>query len=266
MRGRWIVVLLGAALAGPAHAGSYMRSEGQFAYSSSLGYIWATRQWDADGDPQDSSCRREYDYNSHYAEYGYSYYYTLFGGAQLAQAHCAQETSTGIGDLRLGVRGRTDLYRNHHAWEIVATIPTNSGSTESPRLGCRAFGLSGALSRKDDLLPTLALGSGIGVEWWEAPLASQVGADVSLSGPLNIRALRWGVDLTGHAPLERDGGAVGADVSDCGTRGKQIKTGVRLGWSASKVDHFECGYSRAVWGEDSTVSQGLSCGFSHLWD
>jgi len=267
MRGRLGVFLLGAAgLCPAAHAGSYMRSEGDLSYSTSLGYFWASERWDQQSNLQPESCRREYAHNSHYLEYGYSYYYTLFGGTQLAQARCAAESTTGAGDVRLGVRGRTDLYRNHHTWELVATLPTNRSTRQSPRLGCSAVGVSGSLARKDDVLPWLALGTGVGVELWESPLAHQVDADVSLSGPLQVGRLRWGFELSGRTPLEGGVRDVNSDISDCGTRGKQVKAGLRLGSSVGKTDFVDCSYTRAVWGEDTTLSQGFSCGYSHSWD
>jgi hypothetical protein len=265
--GQWGLVLLALASLFPvAHAGSYMRSGGDLSYSTSFGYYWATERWDAQGNLQASGCRREYLQNSHYLEYGHSYYYTLFGGVGLAQASCAEDTHAGLGDVRAGVRGRTNLYRNHSTWELVATLPTDRGSP-SPRLGCGAFGLAAALARKDNLMPGLAFGSGIGLQLWESPLAHQVDADVSLSGPLQFFGrLRWGFEVSGRAPLEGGTQAIDTDISDCGTGGKVVKTGLRIGASLSKRVHVDCGFSRAVWGDDATLSQGFTCGYSHLWE
>jgi hypothetical protein len=258
------VGLCAAVVSAPAHAGSYMRSSEELSYSTSLGYTWATRRWNESRDLESAGCRRDYAYSSHYVEYGYSYYHTLFGGALLANASCDDERHAGFGDLRLGVRGRTDLYRNHRAWELVATIPTERGDA-SPRLDCGAHGLRGALARKDEVLPRISLGSGLGVQLWEGPLAHELDLDLSLSGPLKIGRLRWGVDLEGAAPLE-GGGAASGDISDCGTRGKRVKAGVSLGASVARDTYVDCGYVRAVWGEDATLSQGFSCGFSRTWD
>lgn len=262
--GRWCGAFVGAAVVfAPAHAGSYLRSAEEFSYSTSVGYSWATRQWDPAGDLEPTGCRREYAYNSHYFEYGYSYYYTLFGGALLANSSCDADTHGGAGDLRLGVRGRTNLYRNHRAWELVATVPTERGEA-SPRLDCGAHGLRGAFARKDELLPRLSLGTGLGVQLWESPLAHEADLSLSLSGPLTLGRVRWGFDVDAAAPLN-DGGAVGADISDCGTRGKRVKAGLTLGATVAGGTYFECGYARAVWGEDATLSQGFSCGFSRTW-
>ena len=258
------MVLCGAGLSAAAQAGSYMRSGEELSYSTSVGYSWATREWDESRDLQPTGCRREYSYNSHYLEYGYSYYYTLFGGALLADASCDAESHTGAGDLRLGIRGRTDLYRNHRTWELIATVPTERGDA-SPRLDCGAHGLKGALARKDDLMPGLSLGSGLGVQLWEGPLAHELRGELGLSGPLRLGRLRWGLDLEGATPLE-GGGPAAADISDCGTRGKRVKAGFGIGASLPDRTYVSCGYARAVWGEDSTLSQGVSCGFSRSWE
>ena len=259
-------MLIGVAgLSTAAHAGSYMRSGEELSYSTSLGYSWATRQWDEQSNLQRSDCRREHVNNSHYAEYGYSYYYTLFGGVSLAQASCDQESTLGLGDLRLGVRGRTNLYENHRAWELIAIVPTNRGSP-SPRLGCGAFGLSGKLARKDDLRPGLALSSGIGVELWESPLVHQLDGEVSLSGPLRIGRLRWSLDLGGRMPLDEGAVDVNSDISDCGTSGKLVKSGLTIGASLSRDVYVSCGYDRALWGDDATLRQGFSCGYTRRWE
>ena len=92
--------------------------------------------------------------------------------------------------------------------------------------------------------------------------------DLSLSGPLQLglsRRVRWGFELGARAPLE-GGGAVATDISDCGTRGKAVKAGLRIGASLSRTVNVNCGYSRSVWGEDATLSQGISCGFSKSWE
>lgn len=262
--GQWAAVVLGAGLGTMAHAGSYLRSAEELSYSSSLGYTWATRQWDAQGDLQSIDCRREYNYNTHYVEYGWSYYHTLFGGAVLANAHCNGDTHTGFGDLRLGVRGRTERYSNHRAWELIATLPTERGDA-SPRLDCGAHGLAARYARKDDVAPRLSLSSGAGVQFWEGPLVHEASAGVGLSGPLDwLSRLRWGFDLDARAPLE-GGGAVASDIADCGTAGKLLKAGLRLGASVSRDLYMDCGYTRAVWGEDATLSQGFSCGISRTW-
>lgn len=261
--GRGWVVFLGASLCATAHAGSYLRSAGELSYSSSLGYTWATRQWDEQRDLQDTDCRREYNYNSHYLEYGASYFHTLFGGLLLANSQCGGDAHTGVGDLRLGVRGRTDRYRNHRAWELIATLPTERGGA-SPRLDCGAHGLAAKYARKDDVAPGLALSAGAGVQVWEGPLAHEMEAGLGLSGPLPAGRLRWGLSLDARAPLE-DGGAVSADISDCGTRGKLLKAGLRLGATVARDLYMDCGYFRAVWGEDATLSQGFSCGVSRTW-
>ncbi len=264
--GQWGLILLAAASLCPAaHAGSYMRSAGDASYSTSLGYSWADREWDEQGELQLLDCQRQHVSNSHYLEYGYSYYYTLFGGVSLSQARCAEESNAGFGDLRLGARGRTNLYRNHRTWELVATLPTDRGSA-SPRLGCGALGLSGALARKDELLPGLALSSGIGLQLWESPLVHQVDADLSLSGPLRIGRLRWSADLSGRVPLEDGQRNLNTGLSDCGTSGTLVKAGLGIGASLSQKVYVSCGFDSAVWGEDATLRQNFSCGYTRLWD
>jgi len=257
------VALMAAAT---AQAGSYMQSAGDINYSTSLGYIWATQRWDTERQLVDSGCRRDYTFNSHFVEYGYSYYHTLYGGVNLAQTRCSPDSKSGLGDVRLGIRGRTDVYQNHHAWELEATIPTSRDTTSSLRLGCGAFGLAGNLAHQDKVLPWLSVGASAGVQLWEAPLAHQGEAELSLSGNFG-RGSRWSydLDLGGRVPLQDDSSTIGSDISDCGTRGKLVRGTHRLGYAVTDVVYAQCGYFRSLWGEDVSRSQGVYCGLSRLW-
>lgn len=265
----WRVVLAAAAAlaaGSPAHAGSFMQSAGDVNYSTSLGHIWATEEWNSDRELEDAGCRREYSFNSHFLEYGRSYYHTLYGGVNLAQARCDADRKRGFGDVRLGVRGRLDVTRNYRTWELEATIPTHRDRTASLRLGCGALGLAGRVAVKEKLVPLLSAGASAGVQVWEAPLAHQAESELSLSGPFGQGSRwSWDLELNGRMPLDDSGADVNTDISDCGTRGKLVRGSLRLGFAVTDFVYAQCGYLNALWGEDVSRSQGAYCGFSRLW-
>jgi hypothetical protein len=259
--------VVGALAATPARAGTYLQSGGDLSYSTSVGYIWATQQWDQNRVLLDSSCKREYEYNAHHLEYGYNYYYTLFGGINLARSSCGPDSKSGLGDLRLGVRGRLDVFRNNRSWELTATLPTaRDVESDTMHIGCGVRGIAGSVGTKDKVLPWLALGAGAGVQLWGAPLAHQAVAETSASGAFGRWSpWTWGAGLNGNVPLNDRVGVANADLSDCGTRGKLLRGSLRLGYAPVDNLNLECGASQALIGEDVSRSHGVYCGFSRLW-
>lgn len=269
LRARHSLGLASLLLAPLADAGSYMQSGGDLQYSTSLGHLWATEQWDAGGNLGDAGCRRQYSYSSHRIEYGQSYYRTLFGGVNLARSACASDEKFGLGDIHLGVRGRLDLSRNHRTWEVEATLPTpgaDASTNGGLRVACGAFGLAGSLAIKEKMLEQVALGASAGVQLWEAPLAHQTVAELSAGGAFGRWSpWRWELGASGKRPLNADSAEVSDSLSDCGTRGEVVRGLARLSFTATDLLSFECGVSQAVWGRDTGRTQGAYCGFSRLW-
>lgn len=249
-----------------ADAGSYLQSEGDLNYSVGLGYFFADREWDDQGDLQRLPCRNDYLYNSHYLEYGYSYYYTLFGGLNLARSACGDEDTTGAGDIRLGLRGRLDPTRNHRAWQLELNVPTTRDETGNTRLGCGVYGLAAGVATKDAVGENLTLGAEAGLQFWESPLSHQVEGRLSAAGPLGTaKSLSWNAGLSGHAPLESGDGGPGQSISDCGTQGKSVRGSIALGFRVGSGKYLECGHSLGLWGEETTKRIGIYCGYSHRW-
>ena len=253
-----------ALVAGPLHAASGLRSEDERLYAASLGYLAATDEWDNDGDLLPNGCRSEYTGWSNYGEYGFSYYYTGFAKLAVAQSKCGDESRTGFSDLKLGIRGRINLYRNDRAWEIEATIPTRRGEVSGRRLGCGAFGLAGNVDFKEEFVTNQYFEYGASVQLWEEPLAHQFRPHIGGSGHIT-KFWSWGLDLIGSLPLGEGEGDPGALLSDCGTEGKSLRGATQLKYKWTDFTSFHCGGSAALWGRDVSRSRGVSCGFTRLW-
>ena len=269
LRARPALAVAGLLLATAADAGSYMQSGGDVHYSTSLGHLWATQEWDNDGDLADAGCRREYSYSSHRIEWGQSYYHTLFGGMNLARSACAADAKSGLGDIHLGVRGRWDRYRNHRTWELEATLPTpgaDDATSGGLRIGCGALGLAGTLAIKEKVTEQLALGASAGLQLWESPLAHQAIAEVTAGGAFGRWSpWRWELGASGKRPFDAADAGVSDSLSDCGTRGELVRGSARLSFSATDLLSFDCGVTQALWGRDTGRTQGAYCGFSRLW-
>jgi hypothetical protein len=116
-----LVGLLGAA---PAWAGGYMQSGG-FGYASiGVNADLDGGNWEKDGSHVSSSCGAEQSVSA-YGEYGLSYYRTVFASTSITHRGCPGETPWGLGDTRVGLRGRVDPLSNAKVWEAALILPTS---------------------------------------------------------------------------------------------------------------------------------------------
>lgn len=245
-----------------------LRSEEELLYRGTLSYGTATEEWDDDAVTRDIGCRAHNSRFSNRLEYGYSYYYTLFGDLGLADSRCGGDRRrSGLSDLHLGLRGRIDQYLNTQSWELGATIPLQGRQSGRSRVGCGVFGVDGEVSRKDKLLPWLNLGYGAAIKLWKSPLAHQLGLDVSADGPLGGARSSWSwyTALTGDLPLTDGEADPGATVSDCGTESKVLRATIQVRHVFSPAYSAHCGLSGAIIGEDTSQVRGMYCAFSRLW-
>lgn len=259
-----ILVLLAA---GSVQAATGLRSEEELLYRGSLAYSVATKEWDDNAVTRDIGCRAQNSRFSNRLEYGYSYYYTLFGDLGFASSTCGADHKSGVSDLHLGVRGRINPYLNSQSWELGATVPLSGRQAGRSRVGCGVFGVDAEVSRQDKVLPWLTLGYGATVKLWESPLAHQLGLDVSADGPIGAARSSWSwyAALAGDLPLTNGKADPAASVSDCGTESKVVRTTFQVRHVFSPAYSANCGVSVAIIGEDVSQTRGTYCAFSRLW-
>lgn len=251
--------------AGEAGAGASLRSEGELLYAVTASHNWATQRLDDHGDASDIGCRNTYDSLSNYVEYGYSYYYTLMGTLGVAQGKCADEEETGLGDLRLGLRGRINRYLNTRGWEVGVIVPISGEQLGRSRIGCGAFGAWTGVDFKDELVEDhLSVGYGGVINVWERPLAHEGRVDADLSGHITSR-LSWQLEGRHQFPLTDVEAPPAANVVDCGTNAQATKLGTGLKFAIDRDQSVGCGYKRTVWGENTSRSQGFDCSYTYIW-
>lgn len=247
-----------------AHAGAGLLSSGDVSYSARFGYFTAEQRWDGDRRLQDSACRSEYGNSTHAVELGYSYYHTLYAQSGLARSSCGGSSETGLTDIRIGLRGRLNVYENDGSWELEATLPMVGSTTGERRLGCGALGLAANVHKRTELTPALDAEYGASAQWWESPLADQGRAYAGLRFEF-IR--RWSLSggAQGVMPLDDGQGDPEGLLSDCGSEGRLVRGVVELKYRPIDPLNLGCGVTQAVWGEDAGRATGISCGFSYLW-
>lgn len=247
-----------------ADAGGAMRSEHELNYSARVGFTTATEGWDEQGDLVDRGCTAEYTSLSHELEYGYSYYYTLFGQTDYAHSKCGVDSKQGVRDFRVGIRGRLDPRKEFRVWELDLTVPVAPRANDVTRLGCGAHGLGASISQKNHISPLLSISSGLGVQIWESPLSHQIRAQVSGSGPIT-RFWGWHLGLTAEAPISDNNKVTTGGLSDCGSNSQVLRSSGEIKHSLTPDSSLGCGVSVALWGKDVSRSRGYYCGYSHNW-
>lgn len=129
-------------------------------------------------------------------EYGASYYHTYYANTSLSAYNCGAPVGAAIGqvsgltDVELGMRGRMDVVKSDHVWELAAIIPSNVDPTGAARQP-KNFGVKFGLNSSDRVDPYQSFMSG---------------DPSSLSGPDNIFSYGAGVKMwAGHIPNELAG-------------------------------------------------------------
>lgn len=124
-RARRVLVLFGGVLGAlPVLAGGYMQSGGAGYASVGVNADLAGDNWEKDGRHVASSCGAEQSISA-YGEYGWSYYRTIFAATSITHKGCPNESAWGLGDTRVGVRGRVDPFSNARVWEAALILPTS---------------------------------------------------------------------------------------------------------------------------------------------
>jgi hypothetical protein len=268
---QWMGFAVLACAGTAAHAGAFMRSEGELLNDWRADYVRADREWDAGGTSRDSPCAQTHSSVMTTLEYGFSYYLTGFTKLGVASTECDQVSEAGPADLTLGTRGRLNMFANNRSWELEAYVPARAlgGAAE---LGCNAYGGALRLEGRDEITPLDFLAYGAGYRYFDAPLVPQALATFGYSGPIDRGARHprweWGAGLNGTWSLE-DGTAVqpapGTQL-DCGAGARVVRAALDFRYKVGLNSRVGCGVSAPVWGRDTRLTQGLACAYSVLWE
>lgn len=256
-------------------AGDWMLSEGEQSLYLSLAMTEADSYWNDRRELQQDSCT-SHDWRTtlHY-EYGYSYYRTLFASTSYERNRCGSETVVGVPELKLGMRGRVDPFRNGYTWELAMILPVNGDRSDRRKPGSGLFGVEAGLFRSyyDDPYqhPFTEITHGI----WGWELGTTVwaeGAGLELRGELNWRRRlndRWrfktwlggyyanGNSTSGAGDILSSRKAIDYDKLTCGAR-----------FSRKLTRHSSMGLEleQTLWGRNTSQDTSLKLAYSILWD
>ncbi|RMH52670.1 MAG: hypothetical protein D6682_01460 [Zetaproteobacteria bacterium] len=254
----------------PATAGSWMLSQGEVQYGGGITYYTDDSYWDQHSHLISGTCTSHNLYLFQGLQYGYSYYHTLFVETTFALQRCGAVHTTGLGDVRLGIRGRLDVERNGRTWELAAIVPTGYSRTAPRRIGNGRLGVEGGLffsgqEKGFEEKKRAFVKAGLKARYWFGPPASQllgylggvwrVGSGQSLEGRINGDfSLRDGrpepISLTNQTQL--------SDHDRVYLEGKYNHV-IMPAWTAT----FSIG--RDVWGRNSGRGTFAALFLSHTW-
>ncbi len=249
----------------PVAAGSWLLSQGENQYTSSLSYSTSTAYWDSSGVLHESGQRsHSWSVNQRY-EYGYSYYRTLYLSTDLIHKTSGSGSVSGLGDLMLGVRGRLNRYRNGLAWEAGVIVPTGYSRDRRIRLGYGRFGFEVALAMRFLGRAKSHAEVEVKVRHWQGPPADQFRPSLKWVRQLTPNWNGWGeiqgVFSFGNGQLES---IPGIDYDrlpeyDVIRVGLGVKHAFRRRWSLGLGLYWN------VWGRNAGKSVGGDVSVSRSW-
>ncbi|MFA9459279.1 hypothetical protein [Thiohalorhabdus methylotrophus] len=248
-------------------AGAWMRSGGEYSYTTGMGYVTHSRYFDSNSRPRPAPCTTRDAYFDQYLEYGYSYYHTIFAGLHTTRRSCGGDRRLDGGDLELGIRGRLNLFRNGRTWEAALLLPSGEGASGPSRPGVEHYGLElglhGRFAAGGPFHAHRYFSTGAEVRLWEGVPSEHFLTYMEYSWPAGSLDLQAG--LHGNFSLRNGADGIGwgseSPVDDYDRIRVRASLGQPLGgeWS---VDYKVV---RVVWGRNMDASTEVGISFGRTW-
>lgn len=252
-------------------ASPWMLSEGEYYYSGGLNYSTGDRSWDSSSHLKNSSCRSKKLSSNQHLEYGYSYYHTLIASTEIIDKDCGDNDYSGFGDLRLGIRGRLDMFSNGKTWELTAIIPTGYSKKNRSRPGNGEVGIEGGLAylsrgEERDFAPRWDFLTGASLRYWFNGPADQfltyatVRRHIGKSGRISF-GISADISFQNEDDVKNNSFADETQLSD------YDKVQVKISWANKLNDdwRYKVGASHVVWGRNSGHDLKVGITFSRHW-
>lgn len=260
---------------GNAHANAWMQSEGNSVGATGAGYSLSDGFWKKDGELVQYPTRHQQANYYLYYDYGYSYYYNLFASTSWNYRDSGTSTDSGIDDIRIGIRGRLNVFRNGRTWQITAIIPTRQWGLTGYRPGEGKYGIDAGIFYR--LLPDLyenpfakysgnIFGGGLGTTLRSGGVGGEVWGygnwQRKLFSPL------WYVEIKLSALSSFAGGESGS-VDIYGPNDSfhydQVTSDISLSYHFSRRTGINLGYKRDLWGRNINKNESVHIGISTTW-
>ena len=271
---------------------AWMRMEKELSASAGISLSDIGGNFDRSGARYRNTCGASYDVPI-VVEYGYSYYHTLFASTSVSSFSCGAGQKTGLTDVELGVRGRVDLFRNDHIWEVATIIPNYVDPAGGARLP-KNYGIRLGLVSSNRINPYQSfmagdefsmlgqpdvISYGVGLLTWAGHIPNEVSAyagwvhtitDTSWS---NNKGGGWYLSafLDGTNSLGKTHMTVAAAVPparpqrDVHDSYSLIRGYIGLSHPLTQYSTFSISAKQGLWGKNTSSPSGIHFGYSHSW-
>jgi hypothetical protein len=259
----------------------WMQSEGNLAISSGLGFKDNGNYFDRQGSALRNNCGSGVNVPL-YAEYGYSYYNTVYAFTSLDKFNCGLTTQQGFNDVETGIRGRFDHFIDHN-WEFATIFPQHlspNGAVALPK----KFGIKAAIHSSSRLDPyesflteeeiaksTLSYGGG--VKYWTGDAPGEVWGYLSYGRIL--KDADWSRELAGWSVIARLDArnsicktytaTPGNGVMDLHDKFSLLTGQIGLSRSMSTNESMMFFVERGLWGRNVGSPLGVFVTYSRVW-
>lgn len=252
-----------------------MQSEGDSVGSTGAIYSVADSFWKRDGELVKYSTKQQQGIYYLYYEYGYSYYYTLFTSTAWIYSDRGTTTESGVDDVRLGIRGRLNPFRNGRTWQITAILPVRRWEIAGYRPGEGKYGMDAGVFYRSlpDLYenpfteyPHSIWGGGLGATY----RSGGVGGELWGYGKWEkqIFSPSWNIEIKLSGLSSFTGGESGGvdiygpnDSYHYDWAASEISFRYRLSMTSS----INLSYKQDLWGRNVNKSENIQIGISTTW-
>lgn len=260
---------------GNVHASPWMQSEGDSVGSTGISYSQADHFWKRDGKPMQYPNKHQEAMYYLYGEYGYSYYYNLIASTGWNYRDNGIRKDSSIDDIKVGVRGRLNVFRNGRTWQVTAIIPARKGDLFGSRPGGGKSGIDAGIYYR--LLPDPydkpftvfdkgIWGAGLGLTLRSGGIGSELWAygkwEKSVINPSWFAGIKF-------STISSFAGAESGSVDKYGPNDSyhyyQITSEFLLKYQLNRSTAINAGYSRDLAGININMNEGINFGISTSW-
>ncbi|MEK6546113.1 MAG: hypothetical protein AABZ28_06250 [Nitrospinota bacterium] len=127
------------------HASTWMQSEGDSVGAIGVSYSTADGFWNSDSNLLKYPIKHQEAVYYQYYEYGYSYYYTILASIAWTYYDSGTIKDSGIDNVKIGVRGRLNIFRNGRTWQVTAILPVKKWDSSVFQPGRGKYGLEAGI-------------------------------------------------------------------------------------------------------------------------
>ena len=257
------------------HASTWMQSEGDSVGAIGVSYSTADGFWNSDSNLLKYPIKHQEAVYYQYYEYGYSYYYTILASIAWTYYDSGTIKDSGIDNVKIGVRGRLNIFRNGRTWQVTAILPVKKWDSSVFQPGRGKYGLEAGIFYRllpdpyetpSDIYTQGIWGMGLGTTL----RSGDTGSELWSYGKWEKKVFNpsWKVEVKLSALSSFTGGqSGGVDIygPNDSYHYEQINSELSLSYSLNKTTGINVSYKRDLWGRNVNMNEGQHIGIFMTW-